>query len=527
MIKKKLASIVSVFTTAAIVMTGFTSCSSSKTDDEPTTEYTNPVYTQTTDKVKKSETVYANLNPDGSPRYITVTDHLHTQLSGVKVLDSTDLKNVKDAKGHNAPVSEDGKMYWNISSTDLYYNGTSDKQMPVTASIKYYLNETEVSPSDLAGKSGKFKMEIKLTNNISEEVEINGKKITIYNPVVVAGGMILDYGVYSNIKVSTGMSLGTGSNEMVGFVGAPGLNQSLGIDTNNEQFKDLVFPDTFTLTADVTNFESGDMYLVTLPVCAMDLDVNLPQSLDDVKDVLNKINALKTTVAQVDPNNVIQKFLENQNAFSELTDTIKNASKLYNDNKALFDVMGKTLTADDIETLKKFLNTVQSSDIENVISTVSNVPLLKKLLSSLSSISEGMEEVSPILEKLQKALDDPEVAKALENLPQTMQELEKLSKFLDDNEELIDVLTKLMSTSTMTDLTNALNTLAQSSSSDSIKLASSDDELIARTAKWVQLGQKNRIYTSAPDYMETNLMFICKVDPISLPKAETTSEKAE
>lgn len=145
MIKKKLASIVSVFTTAAIVMTGFTSCSSSKTDDEPTTEYTNPVYTQTTDKVKKSETVYANLNPDGSPRYITVTDHLHTQLSGVKVLDSTDLKNVKDAKGHNAPVSEDGKMYWNISSTDLYYNGTSDKQMPVTASIKYYLNETEVS----------------------------------------------------------------------------------------------------------------------------------------------------------------------------------------------------------------------------------------------------------------------------------------------------------------------------------------------------------------------------------------------
>ncbi len=527
MINKKLASIVSVFTTAAIVMAGFTSCSSSTTDDETTTEYKNPTYTQTTDKVKKSETVYANLNPDGSPRYITVTDHLHTELSGVKVLDSTDLKDVKDAKGHNTPVSENGEMYWNISSTDLYYSGTSDKQMPVSAQIKYYLNETEVSPNELAGKSGKLKMVIKLINNISEEVEINGKKITIYNPVVVAGGMILDYTVYSGIEVSTGMSLGTGSNEIVGFVGAPGLNESLGIDTDNEQFKDLVFPDTFTLTADVTNFESGDMYLVTLPVCAMDLDVNLPESLDDVEDILNKINALKTTVAQVDPNNVIQKFLENENAFTNLTDTLKSAAQLYNDNKALFDVMSDTLSAEDIETLKKFMETVNSSDLQNVISTVSNVPLLKNLLSSLSSISEGMEEVSPILEKLQKALDDPDVAKALENLPETMKELEELSSFIDDNQELIDVVTKLMSTSTMSDLTNALSALAQSDSSDSITLASSDDELIARAAKWVQLGQKNRIYTSAPDYMETSLMFICKVDPISLSETETTSEKSE
>lgn len=526
MIKKKLASLVSVFTAAALVMTGFSSCSKSDAEMETTPQETIPNYTQTTEDVKKSETVYANLKADGTPRYITVTDHLHTSLSGVKVLDSSDLSGIKDAKGHNAPINSDGKMYWNIPSTDLYYNGTSDKQMPVSVQIKYWLNDKEMKPEELAGQSGKLKMEIKLINNISEEVEIDGKKVKIYNPVIVAGGMILDYEVYSGIELSTGMSLGTGSNEIVGFTGGPGLNESLGLDVSNEKYKDLVFPDTFTLTADVTNFESGDMYIVVLPLCAMDLDVKLPETLDDVKDILNEANALRTTVAQIDPNNVLTKFLENENAFTELTDTLQDATKLYSDNKVLFDVMGETLTPENIKTLSSFLDTLNSSDLQNVLSTVSNVPLLKNLISSLSTISEGMDEVMPILEKLQKALDDPEVAKALENLPETMKQLEQLSKFMDENEELINVITKLMSTSQMSDLTGALSAFAQSSGSGSINLSSSDDEVIARAAKWVQLGQKHRIYTSAPDYMTTSLMFICKVDPISIEKTETASEKS-
>lgn len=53
-----------------------------------------------------------------------------------------------------------------MPTTDLYYRGTSNKTLPVSISIKYYLNDEEIAASDLAGKSGKVKIEIQMTNNI-------------------------------------------------------------------------------------------------------------------------------------------------------------------------------------------------------------------------------------------------------------------------------------------------------------------------------------------------------------------------
>mgnify|MGYP000612238069 CR=1 FL=1 len=47
---------------------------------------------------------------------------------------------------------------WNANGKDIYYQGTSDKNLPVSMKVTYYLDGKEISPKKLVGKSGKVKI---------------------------------------------------------------------------------------------------------------------------------------------------------------------------------------------------------------------------------------------------------------------------------------------------------------------------------------------------------------------------------
>ncbi len=496
------------------------SCGGSNVSDEPSTldneTPQNLNFSETTENVKKSETVYVNLTNLGKPQKITVSDWLHADKAGVYVKDATTLKDFSVTKGQASSVGNGGDVTWQMSTSDVYYEGESDKGLPVDISIKYYLNGKESDPKDILGQSGDFKMEVAMKNNISKEVDINGQKSRIYTPLLVIGGMVLNYEKFSEINVENGLSIGGGSYEVVAMVGAPGLNESLNLSNLNiSGFEDFSFPETFTVTAKVNNFSLGDTYYVIVPLSSISLDLGLPKTLEDVKNVFNEIDDIGDILNNIDPNQTLQKFLTDGTSLNEMMSVMQKAVSLYEENEKLLNVMSEYLTPANIEKLSSFLNSLDPEEMQSLIELLSNVPALSNVISSLKELGEGVNEIMPILEGLSEALKDPEVAKSLENLPETLEALDGLVKYLNENKEVIDMLTEFMNSDSMSEFAGILDTLIKGSegagSLDVSQLTGGAKELVLRMDEWMQFPYN--IYTSAPEYMKTSCMFICKTDP--------------
>ncbi len=55
-------------------------------------------------------------------------------------------------------------MTWNTDGEDIYYQGTTDQDLPVSVKLTYYLDGKEIKPADLKGKSGHLKIQVDYTN---------------------------------------------------------------------------------------------------------------------------------------------------------------------------------------------------------------------------------------------------------------------------------------------------------------------------------------------------------------------------
>ena len=117
-----------------------------------------PVYELTQERITKDETVYTNLAPDGSLVNVVVTDHLHSAMPEVRVADRTNLTDVRDTRTELEPVTEQDSIYWDMSSTDLYYSGSTKEEPPVGIKVRYYLDGEEKSAKQIRGKSGDIRV---------------------------------------------------------------------------------------------------------------------------------------------------------------------------------------------------------------------------------------------------------------------------------------------------------------------------------------------------------------------------------
>lgn len=127
-----------------------------------------PVLAANTD-ISKEETVYVNAAADGTPEEITVSDWLKNSASSGDLSDTSDLKDIKNVKGDETFSQDGDKITWNTEDKDIYYQGTTTKELPVSMEIKYYLDGVQVSPDDLGGKSGHLKIEVAYKNNVKNK----------------------------------------------------------------------------------------------------------------------------------------------------------------------------------------------------------------------------------------------------------------------------------------------------------------------------------------------------------------------
>ncbi|MGN0542402.1 MAG: hypothetical protein ACI4JG_03010 [Acutalibacteraceae bacterium] len=500
----------------ALSMLSLAACSGKETDSkEPETqrpEYVQQYYDTPAGEVLKTETVYVNLNSAGKAEKVNVTDWLHTDKGEVYVDDISSLKNITNVKSEVLPVVDGEKLRWHMPETDLYYSGTTDKELPVSINISYSLNGKEVSADDIAGKSGDVSIKIKMSNSASKQVTVNGKKHTVYLPVLVVGGMILPEGVFSAVSVKNGQSLGDGSKEIVVFTGMPGFAESLDFkDKNLGDVGGLIVSDEVTVTAKAENFSLSNMYFAVLPIASLNLDITMPETVDDLKNTLAALKSFQNALNKIDPDRIIYGLLSDKSKIESITGILDDALKLYNNNRNLISLIGKYATPENAEAISSMLETLNDPDVKAALKLLSD-PSVQALISKLPGIVDGFNEISPVLEELQKDMERPEIQAEIAKLPETIEALSEISKVISDNADELNALTSIMNE----DGTKVLESLLESIDADDLKkfedkyggLVDNGDLLVELAEKWLSFGREYGLFTESTENMSTSLMFI-------------------
>lgn len=205
-----------------------------------------------TEEAGKEETVYVVANADGSAKNVIVSEWLKNKDGEATLKDASDLKDIENVKGEEAFTQNGDQLTWEAGGNDIYYQGTTDKKLPITEKVTYFLDGKEMTPQEIAGKSGKVKIRFDYINNEKTTQIVEGGEHEVYVPFTVLTGMILPDD-YSNVEITNGKVISDGNRKVAVGMAMPGLKESLDIGEDDLD-GEVKIPDYVEVTADVDNF---------------------------------------------------------------------------------------------------------------------------------------------------------------------------------------------------------------------------------------------------------------------------------
>lgn len=249
----------------------------------------------------KDESVYLISDANGNVNKTIVVDHLKNKDKKDTLEDASNLSDIENVKGKEKFTQSGDKLTWQAGGKDIYYQGTATAEPPVTQKVTYYLDGKEISPEDLAGKSGKVKIRFDYTNTTSYTETVNGEKQTVSVPFAAVTGLVLGDG-FENIEVTNGKAEVSDSSSVVLGYALPGLKDSLGIN-DKDLDGDVNIPEYMEMTADVKNFSmpaamtfvvNASDYVSTDGIDTSDLD----DMINDLKDASTQLQDGSKTLAE-------------------------------------------------------------------------------------------------------------------------------------------------------------------------------------------------------------------------------------
>lgn len=389
---------ISLTLVASMVVCGFSGCGTTKTTDN--TDKTLGTAKETNNEANvdalltgklgdakdtdKKETVYVEMNADGTVTKTTVSDVLKVKGKD-NISDVSDLTDITNISGDEAFTTDNGKLIWENKGKDISYQGTTTKSAPIDIKVSYYLDDKEISPEDLAGKSGKVKIVYDYTNN-SKEVAGN------FVPFITLTGMILDDN-FSNVTVDNGKVVDYDDNKIVVGYAAPGFKDHLldTIDKAKDYISDIDIPESVTITADVKDF-SMDM---ALTVATSELgDIDLKDTFD-FSDIEEKMDELKDGTDEL-----VNGATKLNNGANEL----KSGSSKINSGASDIAKYTSTLSDGTKELLGKY--------------SIFNQSLLEALASAddgAGKLNKGAKDLSSGLATAKAAFEDTKKSQGLNN----------------------------------------------------------------------------------------------------------------
>lgn len=497
------------------------SSSDNSEDDVQTVKYSVPA-----SSAKKSETVYVNLDNSGAQKSIKVSDWIHVPQGGVYVDDVTNLTSIVNVKDDSKPEINGQTLRWHLGTTDLYYQGDYSGKLPLDFKITYSLDGKEYSPSEIAGKSGKLKITIKMNNVDPYTVKVNGVNMTMYNPMLVVGGVSLSENKFQNISVENGRVVGNGNTQYAVLAGFPGINESLGLSKlQSSGDSSYTFNDTFVISADVTNFEIGNFMFSALPIASLNIGLNnISDSVDSLRSNLQKLQNVQRSLQEIDASKLLNTLSSNPDKINNLSALVTQASNLYDENKALINILNKYTTPENTATIQVLVEYIRTADFNGLEDALKVINSIFGDEASQEKINQGIE----LLKEMSSDLNDPQVKKAIDNLPNTVSTLASLQKAVDENKDLINALKALSDTNALSSIDSTLNSLKGSIATDSLSsLANVDaNELSAKMTAWLELGKSYTIFTRKVSTMSSSVMFVYKTDSIRVGYSNDSTEES-
>lgn len=232
----------------------------------------------TTEGVDKEESVYVVADANGATQTVIVSDWLKNKTGSATLTDASDLNDITNVKGDEVYNMAGNKMTWSADGNDIYYQGTTDKELPVDVKVTYFLDGKEMSADEIAGKSGKVTIRFDYTNNEVVETEIGGESAEVYVPFTVMSAMMLPTDKFSEVTVTNGKVMSEGNADIVMGLAFPGLTESLDLDTDKLAENDIEIPNYVEVNAYTNCFEL-DMTMSVILSDALS-DIHLTDSID-------------------------------------------------------------------------------------------------------------------------------------------------------------------------------------------------------------------------------------------------------
>ena len=267
-----------------------------KDDEEDLKEVLSSKISKAADEeVGKEETVYVVADNSGKAKDVIVSDWLKNPDGKETIEDVSDLKDIKNVKGKEKFEEKDGKITWKAKGKDIYYQGKTDKELPVKQTISYYLDGEKMDPDEIAGKSGKVTIRFDYKNNQKTTTTVDGKKYSVYVPFTIMTGMILDDS-FTNVEVKNGKVISDGDKNMVVGVAMPGLKDSLKV-TSSDFSEDIDIPEYVEVTADVKDFSMDMTMSVMLSGITSSDNVEDFVDLSDLDDAIDTLSDSSSQLA--------------------------------------------------------------------------------------------------------------------------------------------------------------------------------------------------------------------------------------
>ena len=401
----------------------------------------------------KDESVYVKLNENGDVQSTSITEHLN-DYSGNIINDKTTLNNIKNINGSEKFNLEGNDLIWETKGNDIFYQGTYNKDLPISIDVKYYLDGEEKTVNEMLGKKGNIRIDLTYKNNSYKNMNINGKSEKMYVPYMIVTTTLLNNNDNKNISVTNGKVIDNGVGSIVMAMSTPGLDESLKLNDLKDFNKVEInyYTESFELnsiysvvTTSLFDDNSLDMFgevnnlykSIDLLQSNMDTIVGASKELSDGTSQMNEgITQLNTRVQEltkkyqyyrsIDKNTLKEeliKIVESNinNITPALEEEITNeTSKLIIENKDELESAVITYTRDNT---KK----VVEEEVNNIISQLDFDKLIEKALNSnLYNLLKNDSEVSELTALLKEDINNE-----LESI--ILNEFNKINNCLDNN----------------------------------------------------------------------------------------------
>lgn len=337
----------------------------------------------------KDESVYVKADASGKVNETTVTEWLKNPNNG-KTEDVTELQNVENVKGDETYTTDsEGSVSWKSEGKDIYYQGTTDKELPVDVEITYTLDGKKVEAKDLKGKDGELEMKVQYTNQSKETVDVSGESVEMYTPFAMVTAMMLPNDEYTNVTIDHGKIVSDGDKNIVVGLGLPGMEENLNLEGKDI---DIDIPDSFTITADVKNASVGPTMTVASSDVLEQFGLDEIDSFDDLSD---SVGELENAAEQLTDGSA--KAADGSSALADGSNTLATGAGTLADGTSALATGVKTL-ADGVNTLNS-----KSGDLTKGVSDLASG--VNDYTGGVSDLADGSSKVSAGAESLKNGLE--------------------------------------------------------------------------------------------------------------------------